>query len=113
MSTKYDIDNNKRYAPTGYEGVTNTDYIIPSCGVEDLDFAVFNLFDKQIPLFYDLHGELKKVPVIFATGERFALLRRKKPTLVVTRMKSGSKRDYNIHEFLVAGVGFEPTTFRL
>lgn len=79
MSTKYDINSEKRYAPTGYEGDGNTDYIIPSCGVEDLDFAVFNLFEKQIPLYYDLHGEIKKVPVIFATGERFALLRRKQP----------------------------------
>tara|TARA_B100000927_G_scaffold289852_1_gene287304 strand:+ start:994 stop:2217 length:1224 start_codon:yes stop_codon:yes gene_type:complete len=79
MATKYDIDSNKRYAPTGYEGDSNTDYVIPSCGVEDLDFAVFNLFDKQIPIYYDLHGEVKKVPIIFATGERFALLRRKRP----------------------------------
>ena len=79
MSTKYDINSEKRYAPTGYEGDGNTDYVIPSCGVEDVDFAVFNLFDKQIPLYYDLHGEIKKVPVIFATGERFALLRRKQP----------------------------------
>ena len=79
MSTKYDVNNDKRYSPTGYEGDGNTDYIIPSCGVEDLDLAVFNLFDKQIPLYYDLHGEIKKVPVIFATGERFALLRRKQP----------------------------------
>ena len=79
MSTKYDINSENRYAPTGYEGDSNTDYIIPSCGVEDLDLAVFNLFDKQIPLYYDLHGEIKKVPVIFATGERFALLRRKQP----------------------------------
>ena len=79
MSTKYDLNNSKRYAPTGYEGDGNTDYVIPSCGVEDLDLAVFNLFDKQIPLYYDLHGEIKKVPVIFATGERFALLRRKQP----------------------------------
>ncbi len=79
MSTKYDLNNSKRYAPTGYEGDGNTDYVIPSCGVEDLDLSVFNLFDKQIPLYYDLHGETKKVPVIFATGERFALLRRKQP----------------------------------
>ena len=79
MSTKYDVNNDKRYSPTGYEGAGNTDYIIPSCGVEDLDLAVFNLFDRQIPLYYDLHGEIKKVPVIFATGERFALLRRKQP----------------------------------
>ena len=79
MATKYDLNSDKRYAPTGYEGSGNTDYIIPSCGVEDLDLSVFNLFDKQIPLYYDLHGEVKKVPVIFATGERFALLRRKQP----------------------------------
>ena len=79
MATKYNIKNDKRYAPTGYEGDGNTDYIIPSCGLEDLDLAMFNLFDKEMPLYYDLHGEIKKVPVIFATGERFALLRRKKP----------------------------------
>ena len=79
MSTKFSINNDKRYAPTGYEGDGNTDYIIPSCGVEDLDKSMFDLFDKQIPLYYDLHGEIKKIPVIFATGERFALLRRKRP----------------------------------
>ena len=57
MATKYNINNNKRYAPTGYEGDSNTDYIIPSCGVEDLDLSIFDLFDKQIPIYYDLHGE--------------------------------------------------------
>ena len=80
MATKFDINNKNRYAPTGYEGENYTeDYVIPSCGVEDLDRAVFELFDKQMPLYYDLHGEKKRVPVIFATGERFAILRRKKP----------------------------------
>ena len=57
MSTKYD-ENPDRYAPSGYEGQNYTeDYIIPSCGLEDLDKAVFNLFDKQIPLFFDIEGE--------------------------------------------------------
>ena len=79
MTTKFD-ENKKRYAPSGYEGQNYTeDYTIPSCGLEDLDKAVFNLFDKQIPLYFNLNGETKKVPVIFATGERFALLRRKQP----------------------------------
>jgi hypothetical protein len=79
MATKFD-ENKDRYSPSGYEGQNYTeDYVIPSCGLEDLDKAVFNLFDKQIPLYYDLSGEVHKVPVIFATGERFALLRRKKP----------------------------------
>lgn len=79
MATKYSIDNPNRYAPTGYEGNSNTDYIIPSCGIEDLDKSVFNLFDKEMPLFYSHQGERKKVPVIFASGERFAVLARKKP----------------------------------
>lgn len=79
MATKYDIDNVKRYAPTGYEGTNEPDYVIPSCGLEDLDKSVFDLFDKQIPLFHEMHGSIEKVPVIFATGERFAILRRKKP----------------------------------
>ena len=80
MATKFDLNNPNRYSHTGYEGQNfPDDYIIPSCGVEDLDKSVFELFDKQIPLYYDLHGEKKRVPVIFATGERFALLRRKKP----------------------------------
>ena len=82
MSTIFDLkDTSKRYSNTGYEGENNADYIIPSCGVEDLDKAIFNLFDKQIPLYFDLHGEKRKVPVVFATGERFALLRRKKPLI--------------------------------
>lgn len=82
MTTKFNIDSSKRYAPTGYEGENFTEnYVIPSCGVEDLDKSVFDLFDKEIPLFYNIHGEKHRVPVIFATGERFALLRRKKPLL--------------------------------
>lgn len=79
MSTKYD-ENPNRYAPSGYEGQNfSEDYSIPSCGLEDVDKAMFNLFDKQIPLYHTLSGEKKRVPIIFATGERFALLRRKKP----------------------------------
>lgn len=80
MATKFDLNSTNRYSHTGYEGQNvPEDYTIPSCGVEDLDKSVFELFDKQMPLYYDLHGEKKRVPVIFATGERFALLRRKKP----------------------------------
>ena len=81
MATRFDKlkeDNNS--IVSGYEGNTHPeDYTIPSCGLEDLDYAIFNLFNKQIPLYYDHHGEQKKVPVIFATGERFAILRRNKP----------------------------------
>ena len=66
--------------PTGYEGENTTeDYFLPSCGLEDLDRAIFNLFDKDIPLYYMHANQQRKVPVIFATGERFAVLRRKEP----------------------------------
>ena len=81
MATRYDKTKETSDSINGgYEGDTIPfDYVIPSCGIEDVDYAVFNLFNSQIPLFYDLQNETKKVPVIFATGERFAILRRKKP----------------------------------
>ena len=64
----------------GYEGeLRPSEFTIPSCGIEDLDVAIFNLFDKQIPLYYEIQGQQKKIPVVFATGERFAILRRKQP----------------------------------
>ena len=72
---------------TGYEGNNvATDEEIPSCTIEDVDRALFNLFNKELPLFYETQKEQKRVPVIFATGERFAILRRKKPL----RDKAGS-----------------------
>jgi len=80
MPTRFTRDNIDFNAiATGYEGVNFTGLNIPSCGLEDMDKAVFNLFDQEIPLFYELNGERKRIPVIFATGERFAILRKKKP----------------------------------
>ena len=81
MSTRFDKkEKSNNSIDFGYEGQNfPSDYIIPSCGLEDVDKAIFNLFDKQIPLFYSKEGEKNKVPVIFATGERFAILRRKEP----------------------------------
>lgn len=83
MSTRYSVG--KRYGrdsiSLGYEGSNVPDDLrIPSCGLEDVDRAVFNLFDKDLPLLYQQKdGSTKKVPVIFATGERFAITRRKEP----------------------------------
>ena len=59
---------------------TNTnksdDFYIPSCGVEDIDRAIFHLFDLRLNFSIEVDGEAKKVPVVFAAGERFALTRR-------------------------------------
>lgn len=83
MSTRYNVG--KRYGQSqvglGYDGsAVPTDITIPGCGLEDVDRALFNLFEKDIPLVYrQKDGSTKKVPVIFATGERFAITRRKDP----------------------------------
>jgi hypothetical protein len=58
--------------------VTN-DYSIPEAGIEDIDRAIFKLFDKDISFETLTNNELSKVPVVFASGERFALTRRKNP----------------------------------
>ncbi len=58
---------------------TESDFQIPSCTIEDVDRAVFNLFEKDIGMFYVQQNDTLKIPVIFATGERFAVLRRKQP----------------------------------
>ena len=52
---------------------------IPSCTIEDVDRAVFKLFSESLDLFYKQDGSIIRVPVIFATGERFAILSRNKP----------------------------------
>ncbi len=55
------------------------DFSLPSCSIEDVDRALFELFDKQLDFNYEHKTGTKRAPVIFATGERFAVLRRKKP----------------------------------
>ena len=55
------------------------DFVIPPCTIEDVDRALFNLFDKDLDLFYTQEGTVTRIPVVFATGERFAILARNKP----------------------------------
>ena len=53
------------------------DFEFPSMEIEDIDRAVFDLFDKVISFEVLEKGKSRKVPVVFAAGERFALTRRK------------------------------------
>ena len=80
MPTKYNIPEGAHTEDTGY---ANPDIIedlqIPPCTIEDVDRGIFELFNKELPLFFKRHGNIKRVPIIFATGERFALLARNKP----------------------------------
>jgi hypothetical protein len=83
MSTRFKSNSKKNYnqsaLTTGYENVAGApDVVIPSCGIEDVDISIFNLFDKEIAAEYGGQdaAELKKVPVIFAAGEKWALLKK-------------------------------------
>jgi len=61
------------------EGQAPDDFNIPNCTIEDVDRSLFALFDEQLPFVHKHKEGIRKAPVIFATGERFAVLRRKEP----------------------------------
>lgn len=64
----------------GYEGFNVPDnFSIPSAGIEDVDRALFDLFDKKLAFEVKVNEQTTKVPVVFAAGERFALTKRLKP----------------------------------
>lgn len=84
MTTSY--SKNKIQTGTvqsGYESnAPDADFEIPGCGVEDVDRAFFNLFSEKLPLFYRVSkntGETRRIPVVFASGERFAVLSKQTP----------------------------------
>lgn len=76
------IKRGQQPLPTGYpdNGVTS-DFVVPPVGLEDVDSAIFNLFDKEIPIQIDETSSagMKKVPVIFAGGEKWAMLKKNRP----------------------------------
>lgn len=63
---------------SGYSGDAVEDSIIAPCGIEDLDSAIFKMFDSEISfsVFDGKSGSVLKAPVIFAAGERWATLKR-------------------------------------
>ena len=80
MSTKYTKPNIPPSSGNALYGANIPEnFELPSCGIEDVDRAVFKLFEEQLPLFYEKEDEQIRVPVIFATGERAFILRRNKP----------------------------------
>ena len=85
MTTRFNaidqINNGISGIKSGYDTNLKSDLVMPSCGVEDVDISLFNLFDKEIqPMVGGQDSsEVKKVPVIFAAGEKWALLKRGKP----------------------------------
>ena len=82
MSTRWKVEPFRSQVglETGLEGVDiPEDFELPSCGIEDVDRALFKLFNEDLPLYFEIDGDQKRVPCIFAGGERAMILRRKQP----------------------------------
>jgi hypothetical protein len=85
MPTRFKTQSKKNYGispiKSGYEKESGTpDFYINSCGLEDVDTAIFNLFDKEIaPQVGKDETNLSKVPVIFAAGEKWSMLKTGRP----------------------------------
>lgn len=86
MSTRFNVKPKSRFGiahlPTGYDGKdTPTDFYIPPSGLVDVDRALFKLFDKEMQLQVtdsDNKDVQKKVPVLFAGGEKWAIIKKNK-----------------------------------
>jgi len=82
MPTRFNSKSESRYGVSGintdtHQGTPNI--TIPPVGIEDVDVALFKLFDNEIKLQVGgNNSDFKKVPVIFATGEKWVLLKKKR-----------------------------------
>jgi hypothetical protein len=81
MTTRYTAESKSRFGtpglPSGYQGKSSPDIVIPSVGIEDVDKALFALLNEEIPLIVTGQDtDAKRVPVIFAAGEKWALNKR-------------------------------------
>ena len=82
MSTRDNLKKPKGandFIPSGLDGNNiPEDFHLPSCGLEDIDKAFFDLFDQQLNFNIENKSKTLAVPVVFATGERFAIVKRRK-----------------------------------
>ncbi len=82
MSTRWKVKpyNTTGGLQTGLEGIDiPEDFEMPPCGIEDVDRAMFKLFNEDLPFYYVQDGDMKRIPCVFAGGERAMILRKKEP----------------------------------
>ena len=85
MTTRFNAIDQVNYGvpgiKSGYDGNVKSDLTIATCGLEDVDISLFTLFDKEIaPSVGGKDSqELKRVPIVFAAGEKWAMLKKGKP----------------------------------
>lgn len=76
MTTRFKAGD-PRGVPSGYEGHAVPDDVrVPACGIEDLDKAFFKtLRDEVIFQVGEDPGRQQKVPIVFAIGEKWSMLK--------------------------------------
>lgn len=85
MANRFKPDSKVRYGqdplPTGYPTEATSDFVVPPVGLEDVDVGLFNLFDKELkPAVGGTDSsDLKKVPIVFAGGEKWAMIKNNRP----------------------------------
>lgn len=82
MPTRFNSNSQPTFGVAGINDDTHqgaSTLTIPSVGIEDIDVALFKLFENEIKLQVGGdNSDFKKVPIIFATGEKWAILKNKK-----------------------------------
>jgi hypothetical protein len=63
--------------PSGYEGVATPSISIPSCGIEDVDRALFKCLRDEVAFQVSDNGggNQRPVPIVFAVGEKWSMLK--------------------------------------
>lgn len=77
MTTRFKAGDLKG-VPSGYEGNSASDVLtIPSCGIEDIDKALFKCLkdDVMFQVSDNGGGNQRPVPIVFAVGEKWSMLK--------------------------------------
>jgi hypothetical protein len=80
MATRFNSRSSSRFnvpgLSSGYDGISAGNLTVPCIGLEDVDEALFNLFDKEIRPQVGGDGKSNvNVPVMFACGERWSMIK--------------------------------------
>lgn len=84
MTTRFNARSVSRFGvpglPSGYDRTSVPEGLtIPSAGLVDADRGLFHLFDNEIPLTVTTRDGTQNVPIIFAGGEKWAMVKKGKP----------------------------------
>ena len=76
MPTRLFKSGDPNGVPSGYEGPSPSDFRLPPCGVEDVDRSFFRTLRDEVAFQVgDDPGRQQKVPIVFAVGEKWSMLK--------------------------------------